>query len=278
MKDIKIIFISSILILLLILYGFQTFEYINLVNAYNKLQEDYQKVLDQNRVLRSIVSSIPSNSSNNLTPIASGKFIKGRIVAVGVYGENMTGVLVDYTLYARPGSGNIFISINPHIGVDLQTSLQAARDAAQKYLDINLMDYDLYLVINATENVGMVDGPSAGLLLSLSIIALFKNISLNNFCITGAIDQDGGVHEVGGIIEKATACVEAGINKIILPYGQSKVTIYEKHERTIFPGFTVITIEPKEIDLKQYLAEKGYTVEVYEVKTLSDALKIIMGG
>ncbi len=275
MRDIKIIFLTSILILLIVLYGFQTYEYLNLVNSYNELQRDYRELLDQNRILKSIVSSISSNATGNISLTKGEKYIEGRIVAVSVNGDEMRGVLVNYTLMVKRGSGNIFISITPHIGVDLQSSLEAAKMAAQKYVNVDLNSYDFYLLIRASDEVGMVDGPSAGLLLALSIVSLFNNMSLNDFCITGAIDPNGVVHEVGGILEKVTACAEAGIHNVILPLGQSKVIVYEKHERTIIPGFTVVTIEPKEVDLKTYLSERGYDMEIYEVGTLGQAISII---
>lgn len=278
MRDVKTILLSSIILLLIILYGVQSYEYINLINTYNRVLNELQTLKEENRILRTIVNSTLETGGVNGSFKAIGKFVEGHIVAVNIDNENMEGILIRFKLAVKPGNGNIFISISPHVGVDLQTSLEMAREAAGRYLGINMSRYDIYLLIHAPREVGLVDGPSAGLMLALAIVAAFEDIDLSNVCVTGAIDSYGNVYSVGGIIEKAIACAEGGIGKFIVPKGQTKVTIYEKVEKTIFPGFTMVVIEPREVDLREYLEEKGYKLDVYEASTLNEAIKIIIGS
>lgn len=278
MRDAKTILLTSIIVLLVLLYAIQSYEYINLINTYNNVLDELQSLKEENRILRTMVArSIDTGGINNSIE-AIGEFVEGNIVAVSIDNENMEGVLIKFKLAVRPGDGNIFISISPHVGVDLQTSLEMAREAAGRYLGINLSSYDIYLVIDAPSEVGLVDGPSAGLMLTLAIVSAFEDLDISNVCVTGAIDPSGNVLPVGGIIEKAVACVNSGMKKFIIPKGQSKVVVYEKVEKTIFPGFTVVVIEPREVDLNEYLRENGYQLEVYEASNLQEAIEIIRGS
>jgi len=278
MRDVKTLLLTSIIILLVILYSIQSYEYINLVNSYNSVLNDLQNLREENRILRTMVARSVESGGINQSIEALGEYVEGHIVAVSIDNEDMEGVLIKFKLAVKPGNGNIFIAISPHVGVDLQTSLEMAREAAGKYLGINLSTYDIYLVIEAPSEVGMVDGPSAGLMLTLAIVSAFEGIDISNICVTGAIDANGNVYPVGGIIEKAIACVNGGMEKLIIPKGQSTVVVYEKVEKTIFPGFTVVVIEPREVDLNKYLEENGYKLNVYEASTLEEAIEIIMGS
>ncbi len=278
MKDAKVILLTSIVVLLILLYAVQSYEYINLINTYNTVLDELQRLREENNILKTMISRSVGGGGINNSLEAIGEFIEGNIVAVSIENENMEGVLIKFKLAVRPGEGKIFIAISPHVGVDLQTSLEMARDAAGKYLGINLSTYDIYLVIEAPREVGLVDGPSAGLMLTLAIVSAFEDIDISNICVTGAIDSNGYVYPVGGILEKALACVNGGAEKFIIPKGQSKVVVYERVEKTIFPGFTVVVIEPREIDLKKYLEENGYQLEVYEASTLEEAIEIIKGS
>ncbi len=278
MKDAKVILLTSIVVLLILLYAVQSYEYINLINTYNTVLDELQRLREENNILKTMISRSVDGGGINNSLEAIGEFIEGNIVAVSIENENMEGVLIKFKLAVRPGEGKIFIAISPHVGVDLQTSLEMARDAAGKYLGINLSTYDIYLVIEAPREVGLVDGPSAGLMLTLAIVSAFEDIDISNICVTGAIDSNGYVYPVGGILEKALACVNGGAEKFIIPKGQSKVVVYERVEKTIFPGFTVVVIEPREIDLKKYLEENGYQLEVYEASTLEEAIEIIKGS
>ncbi len=278
MKDAKVILLTSIVVLLILLYAVQSYEYINLINTYNTVLDELQRLREENNILKTMISRSVGGGGINNSLEAIGEFIEGNIVAVSIENENMEGVLIKFKLAVRPGEGKIFIAISPHVGVDLQTSLEMARDAAGKYLGINLSTYDIYLVIEAPREVGLVDGPSAGLMLTLAIVSAFEDIDISNICVTGAIDSNGYVYPVGGILEKALACVNGGAEKFIIPKGQSKVVVYERVEKTIFPGFTVVVIEPREIDLKKYLEENGYQLEVYEASTLEEAIEIIIGS
>lgn len=278
MRDVKTLLLTSIIILLVILYSIQSYEYINLVNSYNSVLNDLQNLREENRILRTMVARSVESGGINQSIEALGEYVEGHIVAVSIDNEDMEGVLIKFKLAVKPGNGNIFIAISPHVGVDLQTSLEMAREAAGKYLGINLSTYDIYLVIEAPSEVGMVDGPSAGLMLTLAIVSAFEGIDISNICVTGAIDANGNVYPVGGIIEKAIACVNGGMEKLIIPKGQSTVVVYEKVEKTIFPGFTVVVIEPREVDLNKYLEENGYKLNVYEASTLEEAIEIIKGS
>lgn len=278
MKDIKVVLLTSITLLIIMLYSVQSYQYINLVNTYDSLLDEVKRLKEENRILRSMLSGPRDSLLFNRSLEDTGDYIEGNIVAVSIDGDEITGLLIKFRLTVKPGEGNVFIAISPHIGLDLQESLERANEAAGRYLAINMSNYDIYLIIDAPQEVGMLDGPSAGLILSLAIVSVFKDIDLSRVCVTGSIDSYGYVYKVEGIIEKAIACVENGVDIFILPEGGSKVVIYEKVERAIFPGITFVTIEAREVYLKQYLEELGYQIFVYEVSTLEEAIEVIIGS
>ncbi len=76
--------------------------------------------------------------------------------------------------------------------------------------------------INIRFNVGDIGGPSAGLMLTLSVIDEMTpgNLSGGKFVAgTGTIDPEGKVGEIGGIPHKIKAASEAGATVFLVPAG-----------------------------------------------------------
>ena len=277
MKDIKTILFGSITLLVIILYVLQSYQYITLMNSYENILDEVKRLKEENQILKSMLMGPGNGLLLNQSIGGLEDYIEGNIVAVSIDGDDIEGLLIRFRLTVEPGEGNIFVAISPHIGFDLQESLERAKEAAGKYLSIDMSRYDIYLIIDAPQEVGMVDGPSAGLMLSLAIVSAFIDLDITGVCVTGSIDSEGYIYQVGGILEKAIACVENGVDKFLVPEGGSKIVIYERVERTILPWITFVTIEAREVDLKQYLEELGYQIDVYEVSTLGEAIELIIG-
>lgn len=71
------------------------------------------------------------------------------------------------------------------------------------------------------ETDGMVDGPSAGALTTVGIMALARGTEIDpHATMTGTINTSGLVGPVGGIPEKIAGTVAAGFTKILIPLGQ----------------------------------------------------------
>lgn len=68
---------------------------------------------------------------------------------------------------------------------------------------------------------GAIDGPSAGALKTLALIALQNGHEISETAtMTGTINATGTIGPVGGIPEKITGASEAGIETVLVPLGQ----------------------------------------------------------
>lgn len=111
------------------------------------------------------------------------------------------------------------------------------------------------LPIDVRIDPGNIGGPSAGLAFTLGII---NNLSTSDItggkkiAVTGAINGDGGVGDVGGVAQKAVAVRDAGAVAFLVPKGEGPTA----------------------------RAHAGSHVKVIEVTTLEEALKALksLGG
>jgi ATP-dependent Lon protease len=79
------------------------------------------------------------------------------------------------------------------------------------------------LHIHCPEGSISKDGPSAGAAITLSIYSLFNNVKINNkIAITGEINLQGIINEIGGFEAKIKGGVKAGIITFFYPYENQK--------------------------------------------------------
>jgi|Deesub1362A_J573_1020465.scaffolds.fasta_scaffold00003_280 uncharacterized protein len=213
--------------------------------------------------------------------VSNGGFgtIKYHAVAVAKGEGEYFGIVLNFTISLVPGTGKILVNTQPKIGIDLQTSLEIARKVAADITGYNFSEVDIILSIEAPHAVDVVDGPSAGAAITVALVSLLLNRSIDmSIYVTGTINPDGSIGKVGGILEKGTAAAENGGEIFIVPHGQENVTIYVRVEREIVPGFYLITYEPRTINVQEYLSEKGYTITVVSVSNIRDLLSYVWGG
>ncbi|MEY4372526.1 MAG: Lon protease [Actinomycetota bacterium] len=68
---------------------------------------------------------------------------------------------------------------------------------------------------------GVIDGPSAGALTTVAVLALLQGTALDEtVTMTGTINPDGTVGPVGGIPEKVRGLADQGIKTVLIPVGQ----------------------------------------------------------
>ncbi len=71
------------------------------------------------------------------------------------------------------------------------------------------------------ERSGRVDGPSAGGLMTVGVLAALRGDPLrNDTAMTGTINPDGTIGPVGGIPQKIEGAAAAGMKQVLVPYGQ----------------------------------------------------------
>ena len=192
------------------------------------------------------------------------------VAAVSSSGEGVMGSL---TVKVKPGSGLIFVSVNPAVEVDVQGAARIAVLAASIVGGFNPLAYDYYFMLDSPAMI--VGGPSAGAAMALAVLLAVKGLECGgDYVVTGMINPDTTIGPVGGLKEKLEAAAASGAKTFIVPLGQSKYTHYERVLVRRGP-FTFITVRPETVDLKSYGRELGVTV--VEVGSLSDLYSMVTG-
>ena len=186
--------------------------------------------------------------------------------------ENGNGKIVSLYVEAKEGEGNTLVSIDSILfWIDTQESIRIAKKVAEEITKVNTSKIDIIYKIET--NAEVIGGPSAGAAITIATIAAIMNKSVNPYvAITGTINEDGTIGQVGGILEKAKAAKDFGIKLLLVPKGQS--TYYEyKQERVckkITSNFEFCTIRyvPYEVNVG-----KEVGIEVIEVSNIKDAMQ-----
>jgi uncharacterized protein len=183
-----------------------------------------------------------------------------------------------YVLHAEvelvEGQGRVLVDTEVINGMDIQTSVRTAAFAVEKLMAVSFSNTDIILTITSDEPVEMVDGPSAGGAITVAILAALEGKDLNQgVYMTGTINNDGTIGDVGGIPYKALAAAEQGAKTILVPKGQANVVSYEP--RTVKIGrHSITTYEKVNIKLEDYLTQNGYNVNIVEVANVLDAYEV----
>lgn len=181
-------------------------------------------------------------------------------------------------VYARfiEGTGRVYIATNPKIGITLQDSAEIAFKVAQQITNVDASHLDLILTVTANKTIDVIDGPSAGAAITVLLASMLRGSEIRrDIIITGAIQYDGSIKQVGGILEKAKAAAEAGAQLFLVPKGQSKTVIYIERITRVGP-LQIITYEPQTVDVQEYLQKEGYNIKVVEVANIKEALRFFI--
>ncbi|RLF20809.1 MAG: hypothetical protein DRZ82_00820 [Thermoprotei archaeon] len=205
-------------------------------------------------------------SSASINDHSSNSYI-GRVV---VYAPAVTRTTAGYEgvmtkieiIVSKPGYGDVYISTNTFIEIDMQASARTAAFVACTLTGKNFYDYNFY--VKVLSDVPIVGGPSAGALITIGMVAALLNASLNpNATMTGMINPDGTIGPVGGIFEKARAAYKAGFKVFLIPYGQDMVPYVERGRL-------------RYLNITEYAARK-WKLKVIEVSDIYDALRYMLG-
>ena len=177
--------------------------------------------------------------------------------------SSYTGAVSDVIVYAQPGAGHIFVETAPLTGVDFQETARDIIKVAAQLAHINSNQRDFEFVLHVPKGVDAVDGPSAGLPMAIAAYsALTKKETNSSVYATGAIDSNGTVSSVSGVYPKAQAAAKAGARVIIVPSGETVVSITSPLATNVVGG----------VNLQAQLQKEGYNVTVVGVKRIEDAL------
>ena len=195
------------------------------------------------------------------------------------------GILCDLTVQVIPnGEGRILVDTYPLHGFDFQYSHWIAVEVAAAQVNVTLDDdgiglkgADVLFKVSPPGGeavvVQAIDGPSAGAAATVATIAALENRKVrDDVVLTGTIGKDGSIGLVGGIFKKAEAAHKAGASLFLVPPGQSTITSYRWVE--VVPGF--YTLQPVSIDLNEYAEQQGWGLEIREIQTIEEAVRLML--
>ncbi len=187
--------------------------------------------------------------------------------------EDGRGIAIPVTVEVREGNGNVLLNISTLVDTDTQQSIRDAIHAALRELnrEQEFYNYDYSVTIESvTPTVG---GPSAGLPLAILFYYALQGKDVpDTVSATGTITRDGRVGPVGKIFQKVLAAHKAGVKLFLIPRGERFVEGMDVKE--IEPGLEINVAGT--VDIVAY-ARKELNMEVYEVSTLTEAIRIIEG-
>ncbi len=184
------------------------------------------------------------------------------------------GLVTNLTVEVSRGSGRSLVDIRSLLfWVDTQNSIRTAGDVAAKTANVRLSSYDI--VYSIATNASVVEGPSAGAALTIATIAALKNKKLrNDVMITGTINPDGSIGEIGDVFSKAQAAKTADVKTLLVPTGQS-IEIKTGYEKTCKNYFVskvcTSTWQTKSLNISELAG-----INVVEVGTITDAVPYLV--
>ena len=211
--------------------------------------------------------NVQSNSSQVPLGTNSGGTSNGTAHMLAVEQANDSnsyrGAVSDVTVYTQPGAGHVFVETAPLTGVDFQETARAAIKVAAERAQVDTSQRDFEFVLHVPKGVDAVDGPSAGLPMTIAAYsALTKKPTSPYVYGTGAIGGNGTVSSVSGVYLKALAAAKSGARVIVVPSDNTVVSTTSQLSENAIPN----------VNLQAQLKKEGYNVTVVGVKKIDDAL------
>lgn len=175
-------------------------------------ERDSDKISIQTEDVREVLRT------NRLTPYVHNKVSsardQGRILGLGVAGFLGSVLEIEVKVFQGP-EGKGTIRFNETAGTMAKDSVFNAAAVIRILTGEDLRDYDVH--VNVVGG-GKIDGPSAGLAITIAIYSALKERPLRqDVAVTGEISIQGKVKPVGGIYEKIFGAKQAGVQRVIIP-------------------------------------------------------------
>ncbi len=142
---------------------------------------------------------------------AGGKLVTGPAGLRAAIREN--GTARDVPLVVKRGDKEIEVSVRPKLGAEGTPMIGVIISQAA----------DIKLPVDVEIDTDGVGGPSAGLAFALDLMEeLGRDVDHGNrIAVTGALDLDGTVGEIGGVKQKTIGVERAGIKVFLVPAGDN---------------------------------------------------------
>lgn len=204
--------------------------------------------------------------------IEGERVVKMMLPAIDSEGNGVVGIL---STSIKPGTGKILVDTSKVLNYpDTQLSARIATEAAGNYKKVNLGNIDVTYTIDV--NASIVEGPSAGASMAVSVLLALENKTSNDIAITGTVNADGSIGAIGAVYEKAAAAKQNGAHIFLVPVGQSTTDISNRTRACEMRGRTQIC----RIKYNSRTANIGESLNmtIYEVANIGEAYDYFIGG
>jgi ATP-dependent Lon protease len=140
----------------------------------------------------------------------------GKIFGLCVAGFLGSVLEIEAVAFAAQEPGKGRVRFNDTAGSMAKDSVFNAAAVLRRITGKDLNDYDIH--VNVVGG-GRIDGPSAGVAITLAIYSALTGKPIpQNLAITGEISIQGKVKPVGGVFEKIFGARQAGLSRVLVPY------------------------------------------------------------
>ncbi|NFE73667.1 ATP-dependent protease, Lon family [Clostridium botulinum] len=144
----------------------------------------------------------------------------GHIYGLGVSGFLGSTIEIEANVFMAKKKGAGVVRFNETAGSMAKDSVFNAASVIRAITDKDIKDYDIHVNVIGG---GKIDGPSAGVAITLCIISALLNKPIKqDIAVTGEISLRGKVKPVGGIFEKIYGARRKGIKRVLVPKDNEK--------------------------------------------------------
>jgi ATP-dependent Lon protease len=187
-----------------------------------------------------------SRLSPFLTVKASEKQEIGKIFGLGVSGFVGSILEIEAVCFPAGEKGKGRLRFNETAGSMTKDSVFNAASVVRLVTGLDMSDYDVHVNVIGG---GKIDGPSAGVAITLAIISCLTGRSIRqNIAVTGEVSIQGKIKAVGGVIEKIYGARQAGIARVFVPKENEKDIPGDLSDIQVIPVETVQEIVENALD------------------------------
>ena len=207
------------------------FEIIREINLRYLVNDTDKKILLPFTITTEFIEDIFKNKAKITSKKIADKAMVG--IVNGLYATNsgMGGITIIES-FKTPSDSKLSLELTGQQGDVMKESMKVAKTVAWNLIPENIKK-NIYeemtkngtfgIHLHCPEAATPKDGPSAGCAITLAIVSLLTNIKIrNDVALTGEIDLNGSIHEIGGLEHKIEGGKMAGVKLILYPTQNEK--------------------------------------------------------
>lgn len=150
------------------------------------------------------------------TPVKASETAEiGKIFGLGVSGYIGSVLELEAGCFPAVEKGKGRLRFNETAGTMTKDSVFNAASVVRLVTGLDLSDFDAHVNVIGG---GRIDGPSAGVAITLALISCIQNRPIRqDLAVTGEISIQGKIKAVGGVFEKVYGAKQAGVRCVFIP-------------------------------------------------------------